>query len=74
MADGKNPMKERKIKMFVFKTLNLKLNSEVQAGNTKPVRTRTSHKGNSNALNMKKQPGSSWSPTAQLPQWAHPDF
>lgn len=59
MADGKKLMDERKIKMFVFKTLNLKLNSEVQDSNTKPVKTRTSHKGNNNPLNMKNQPGSS---------------
>lgn len=59
MADGKDKMEERKIKMFVFKALNLKLNCEVQASNTKAVRTRTSHKGNNNPLNMKKQPVSS---------------
>lgn len=41
MADKKNLMEERKIKMFVFKTLNLKLNSEAQASNTKPVRARS---------------------------------
>lgn len=59
MADGKNLTEERKIKTFVFKTLNLKLNSEVQASSDKPVRTRTSVKGNNNPLNMKNQPGSS---------------
>lgn len=48
MADGKDKIEERKIKMFVFKALNLKLNCEVQASNTKAVRTRTSHKGNNN--------------------------
>lgn len=65
MADGKNLMEERKIKMFVFKTLNLRLNSEVEASNIKTVRARTSHKWNNNPLNMKSQPVSSWSPTAQ---------
>lgn len=59
MADGKDKMEERKIKMFVFKALNLKLNCEVQASNTKAVRAGTSHKGNNNPLNMKKQPVSS---------------
>lgn len=46
----KNVMEDRKINMSGFKTLNLKLNSEVQASNTKPVRARISHKGNNNPL------------------------
>lgn len=53
MADGKNLMEERKkMKMILFKALNLKLNSKVEASNNKQ-RARTCHKRNSNPLNIK---------------------
>lgn len=50
MLNGKNLMEERKINTFGFKTLKLKLKSEVQTSNTKTVRTRIAHKGNNNPL------------------------
>lgn len=53
MADGKNLMEERKNENVSFLSLNLKLNNELEASNTK-WRARTCHKRNNNSLKHQK--------------------
>lgn len=69
----KSNRREKKMKTFLFKALNLMLNSVVQASNTKE-RARTCHKISNNPLHIKGQVLSSWPPTAlqQLPHRAYP--